>query len=126
MKKILCKIFTFIILISIMLQTNYSFASETSDKLGCEGGLYVFGGGGGVESSRLKEKINPIIYVIQLVGSIVSVIALIVIGMKYMLGSIEEKAEYKKTLLPYLIGCIMVFSISNLVSIIYNVAKDLI
>ena len=39
-----------------------------------------------------------------------------------MTGSIEEKAQYKKTLMPYFIGAMMVFGISNFLVVIYNVA----
>lgn len=66
-----------------------------------------------------------IIKVITTVGSICSVVVLIILGIKYMMGSVEEKAEYKKTLLPYVIGASMVFAASSLVSIIYNIAINL-
>ena len=66
-----------------------------------------------------------IIKVITTVGSICSVVVLIILGIKYMMGSVEEKAEYKKTLLPYVIGASMVFAASLLVSIIYNIAINL-
>ena len=66
-----------------------------------------------------------IIKVITTVGSICSVVVLIMLGVKYMMGSVEEKAEYKKTLLPYVIGASMVFAASSLVSIIYNIAINL-
>ena len=68
---------------------------------------------------------NNIIKVIQMIGSIVSVVTLIAMGIKYMVGSIEEKAEYKKTMLPYVIGAIMVFSITNLVCFIFDIAINL-
>lgn len=41
-------------------------------------------------------------------GIIISVISLIAIGIKYMLGSVEEKAEYKKVMIPYVIGAVLV------------------
>ncbi len=66
-----------------------------------------------------------IIKVITTVGSLCSVVVLIMLGIKYMMGSVEEKAEYKKTLLPYVIGASMVFAASSLVSIIYNIAISL-
>lgn len=66
-----------------------------------------------------------IIKVITTVGSICSVVVLIMLGIKYMMGSVEEKAEYKKTLLPYVIGASMVFAASSLVNIIYNIAINL-
>ncbi len=67
---------------------------------------------------------NKLIGIVQIVGSIISVIALILIGIKYIVGSVEERAEYKKTLKPYLIGAIMVFAITNLLAIIQNVVTS--
>ena len=50
-----------------------------------------------------------------------SVVALMIIGVKYMLGSVEEKAEYKKTMRPYVIGAFMLFGITNLLGILVSV-----
>lgn len=67
--------------------------------------------------------LQNIIYVIALIGSGISIIALIALGIKYMMGSLEERATYKKTLLPYIIGAIFIFGSSILPSIIYNIVK---
>lgn len=67
---------------------------------------------------------NRLIGVIQVIGSLISVIALILIGIKYIIGSVEERAEYKKTLKPYLIGAVMVFAITNLLAIIQNIVTS--
>ncbi len=63
---------------------------------------------------------NKYIGIVQAIGSIASVGALVVIGIKYMLGSAEEKAEYKSTMIPYIIGCILVFMASTIVGAIYT------
>ena len=68
---------------------------------------------------------NKIIGPIQVIGSLVSVIAIIIIGIKYMIGSVEEKAQYKETLGPYLLGAVFVFAITNILSIIYNIATSI-
>ena len=39
-----------------------------------------------------------------------------------MMGSAEEKAEYKKTLLPYFIGAFFVFGAGVITTIIFNMA----
>ncbi len=69
---------------------------------------------------------NSIIGTITVVASIISVIALIVLGIKYMLGSVEERAEYKKVLLPYFVGAIMVFGITNVINLIINLIINLV
>ncbi len=38
------------------------------------------------------------------------VIILIAIGIKYMLGSVEEKVEYKKHMMPYVLGAFVLFT----------------
>ena len=63
---------------------------------------------------------NKIAGIIKVIGMFAAVIAIMFVGVKYMMGSAEEKAEYKKTLLPYIIGAAMVFGASVLVGVIYN------
>ena len=71
-----------------------------------------------------KDKItgigNQLITIISTVGSVAAVIVLIVLGLKYMMGSAEEKAEYKKTLLPYVIGAVMIFAASTIAGVLYG------
>ncbi len=66
---------------------------------------------------------NVIIGTIQVIGVVVSFISLMVLGLKYMTGSISEKAEYKKTMIPYLIGTIMFFAITQLVALIASIVE---
>lgn len=76
-------------------------------------------------ASTLGNIGNEIIGIVQVIGSIASVIALILIGIKYAMGSVEEKAEYKQTLKPYLIGAIMVFGITNLLGMLQSIVIGL-
>ena len=62
---------------------------------------------------------------IGVIGTIVSVIALIIIGMKYLTGSVSEKAEYKKTMIPYLIGVFIFFAITQLLTILLKYVNGL-
>ena len=75
-----------------------------------------------LEDQGTLNMANKIIGAFQAIGNIVSVLALVIIGVKYM---IEEKAEYKKTMINYIIGAILVFAISNISAAIYNFTKNL-
>lgn len=68
---------------------------------------------------------NEILGIIKVIGIISSVIALSLVGIKYMLASVEEKAEYKKTFSVYIIGAILVFGISLLLEPIYELINGL-
>lgn len=63
---------------------------------------------------------NSIVGVLQVVGIVLSVIVLIILGIKYMMGSAEEKAEYKKTMMPYIVGAALIFAASAFAQVIYD------
>lgn len=85
-------------------------------------GIQIKKNGPRQEDAKLNEIGNKIIGPIEVIGSLVSVIAIIIIGIRYMLGSVEEKAQYKETLGPYLLGAVFVFAITNILTIVYNIA----
>ena len=68
---------------------------------------------------------NQIITILTIVGTVASVIVLIVLGLKYMMGSAEEKAEYKKTMMPYVIGAALVFAASAIAGILYSFLSNI-
>ena len=68
---------------------------------------------------------NPIIGTIQTIGIVVAAITIIVLGIKYMAGSIDEKAEYKKTMIPYLIGAVLVVAITQIVGVIAKLVDNI-
>ena len=55
---------------------------------------------------------NTILSIVTNVGMILAVVLIAILGVKYMMGSTEEKAEYKKSLMPYFVGAVLVFGAS--------------
>lgn len=68
---------------------------------------------------------NVIVGTMRAVGTVIAVVALMVIGLRYMFGSLEERANYKETMVPYLIGAVMLFTIPNVLGIIYDLVKGI-
>lgn len=58
---------------------------------------------------------NKILGVIKVIGIIASVAILMIVGIRYMMGSAEEKAQYKKVMIPYIIGAVLLFAASTIV-----------
>lgn len=58
--------------------------------------------------------------IIQIVGTIVSAGAMIIMGIKYVMASADEKAEYRERMIPYFIGAVLLFGASNIVKLAYN------
>lgn len=76
-------------------------------------------------NDKIKKMTGKIVGFIQSITSYACVGVLAIIGMKYMYASVEEKAKYKETMLPYVVGCILVFGISQVTSLIYDIADYL-
>ena len=68
---------------------------------------------------------GKIMGIVQTVGVVVAVVILMVLGIKYMMGSAEEKADYKKTMIPYVIGAILIFGATTIANMVYNFATGL-
>lgn len=107
MKKFV-KIFVFMIAIIICLfNCTYGFELNQLD-------------GTGGETGAIENTGKGILSIVSTIGSAISIIAIIALGIKYMLGSVEEKASYKKTLMPYFIGAIFVFGATTIPGIVYQ------
>ena len=79
----------------------------------------------GSDVTTVTDKVNPIIGTIKTVGIVIAVVTLMVLGFKYMLGSVQEKAEYKKTMIPYLVGAILIVAVTQLVGLIASIMKNI-
>lgn len=78
---------------------------------------------GKAKSSKVQGKVGPILGIIRNVGIVLSVIFLMIIGIKAMIGSAEERADYKKQIPKYLVGVAILMMGSIIPQLIYNTMK---
>lgn len=69
-------------------------------------------------SDSFITKAQPVLGFIQNAGIITALIALAIIGLKYIITSPEGKADYKKEMIPYIVGCFMLGGVSLVLGII--------
>ena len=53
-------------------------------------------------------------------GIILAVGCISIVGIQYMVGSVEQKAEYKKTMTAMIVGAILLVSTTTIVKVIYS------
>ena len=113
----LSKVFSIVTIAVMLLATvsNVAFAIDPST---------ISGATGTNAANKVQSVGENILGVVQTVGTIAAIVTLIILGIKYMMGSAEEKAEYKKTLMPYVIGAVLVLAASNIVSWVFGAAGD--
>ena len=78
---------------------------------------------GNADTGNLESVGANIVDIVTTIGIIVAVVVLLVLGIKYMMGSASEKAEYKKTMIPYLIGAILIFGASAIAKAVIQMSK---
>ena len=67
---------------------------------------------------------GTIVDIITTIGIIVAVVVLLILGIKYLMGSASEKAEYKKTMIPYLVGAILIFGASAIAKAVIAMSES--
>jgi len=72
------------------------------------------------ESEELRNMVGRIIGLIKWASIIGAVIMITFLCIKYMVGSLEEKAAYKKSMVPWVVGTAIVAISSTIVDLIYN------
>lgn len=77
------------------------------------------------DNDKFIEKTNIILGIIRVLGTAIAVVSLMVIGIRYMFGSTEDKASYKETMVPYIIGAVMLFAIPNFLGVIFDLVKSI-
>ncbi len=59
--------------------------------------------------AKIKDTSNTIANILIAIGTVIAVIVSSILGIKFMIGSVEEKAQIKEALVPFVIGCIVIF-----------------
>ena len=117
-KKTLMLIFILSLIAIILLIPNISMADiDTND--------YKPNSISSGDAKVLVEKVAPIVSVLQTIGVITLAITTIILGIKYMMGSTAEKAEYKKTMIPYIVGAVLVVAITQILSVVIGLIEQL-
>lgn len=79
----------------------------------------------GIDHSKLQDTSKTINNILIIVGMCVAIVISSVLGIKFMLGSVDEKAQVKDALVPFVIGCMVVFGAFGIWRIFINIGYKL-
>ena len=119
MNKVLKIVIVFIIIFATLMQFNRVYASNTTDwtKLFSSGDDFIKKGFDDnqnlanitLDEEQLKDEASGIFKIFVIIGIIFSVIVGGILGIKFMMASAEDKAPIKEALIPYIVGCVVVY-----------------
>lgn len=117
--KILFKIMA-IVFIGIIIASNVSivFADDLSDFNSTDFNA------GGESVEKIDTAVLKIWKTVVTILQIASVAAVIITGLKYMFASSEKKADIKSMSLGFIVGAVIVFGSSFVVSFVIKVVQD--
>lgn len=131
MKKILKN--SVIILITILLAFAFvqpSFATgetgeEAKAKSANVGDIVnnVMSSGNTMDNTDMNKAVGTVINWIWGISIIVSIIVLMVIGIQYIIGGTQAKADYKKSLIPVVVGIVLIVFATTIVKFLYGMGS---
>ena len=111
------KIISTVLMVMVIISTLSTFCFA-----GTVGGV-TFDKGTAADTKDLAAKASNIVATLRNIAAIVAVVIIAILGIKYMLGSVEEKAEYKKSFVPLIIGVVVVVLAFQIAAMIFGLAN---
>ena len=74
-----------------------------------------------VDMGKLPATVAKVIATIRNVSILVGVVIIIILGLKYMMGSVEEKAGYQKSFIPLIVGVVVIMAATSIASFLFNI-----
>ncbi|CDD16589.1 unknown [Clostridium sp. CAG:798] len=112
MKSIINKITIILILVLLLLMlTSSSYA--IGDMMNAASNFLEKGEepeNDGLNMASLQDASQRIYMTFFIIGIAIAILVGAILGIKIMVGTVEEKAEIKKMLVPYIAGCIVLFT----------------
>ena len=100
----------------LMIATPVFADVKPGDAIGIVEGKITYEGNEG-----FAEKVGKIIGFLQWAGAIAGVLIITILGIKYMMGSLEEKAEYKKSMIPLIVGAVVLIAAPQIAKLIFSI-----
>lgn len=124
--KVLFLISTILIVFIIVFSVNISYASDVSDVItGGDSFIDAADDTKKIDETKLKDTSDMIYKILMVLGISIAVIISGILGIKFMIGSVEEKAQVKDQLIPFLIGCIVIFGAFSIWKVAVNVGNSM-
>lgn len=79
----------------------------------------------GIDGKTVVKYTNRFLGVLSTIGIVVSVISLMILGLKFIMASATEKAEYKKHLVPIVVGISMIVFIFSIIGALNSLGDSI-
>ena len=118
-KKILLAIIP-VVLVLLVVSTNVFAVSDMFDIKSLDTAV-----SGGSASTNATNAVQGIWKTVLLILQILAVAAIVIAGVRYMFASADAKADIKKQTITLVVGAVLVFGASGIITMITSISNDL-
>ena len=118
--KRLTKILSIVMIITMLVMAISPVLFATGSAIDPDTITPNYGNSGG----KLSNIGSKVLGILTNIGIVLSVVIIAGLGIKYIVGSAEEKNEKKKSFVPLLVGMILLFGASAIAKFIVSIASS--
>ena len=117
------KIFAIIVMAIVMVCTTaqLAFAAEEIDFDSVVTGIEDIVQGDATTAGDLTKIDGKVVGLIQIASAVLAVVLVAVFGFKFILGSANEKADYQKSIIPLIVGVVVVFAATSIAKLLFGI-----
>jgi len=121
-KLLICSIFIIVLSTSFCMPSSHALGNIFSDgKAFLQEGKPI---DETINTTELEDTSDYIYNALLAFAIMVAIIVAMVLGIQFMVASADEKAKVKEALLPFVVGCIVVFGSFTIWKIVVNIGND--
>lgn len=122
-KKIIKIVFIIFIILNIFVSNSKAF---TLSEILNAGKDFINSSNGRTEigQSDINDLSYTIYGILQTIAIAAALIIATVLGIIYITGSVETQAQVKKTMIPFIVGCVVAFGAFGIWRLVINIIQD--
>lgn len=76
-----------------------------------------------IDGQMLNDTSNFIYNTLLIIGICIAVLIGTVLGIQFITGSVEQKVKVKESLIPFVVGCVVIFSAFGIWKLVIEILK---
>ena len=121
------KIFFILIIFILMICSTHIVQATTISNIiqGADGFITNGSSSDMIAGDKIKNLSDIIYNVLLILGTVIAVIIGAILGIQFITGSVEQKAKVKDSLIPFVIGCVVIFGAFGIWKLVVQIGASM-
>lgn len=126
-KCIIIILFITFLLLSLTASYSKTNAASLSNIVSGADGFIKDGQAGGskIDNQDIHNLSDSLYNILLIIGTIIAMIVGVVLGIQFITGSVEAKSKVKESLIPYVVGCVVIFGAFGIWKLVITILQGI-